>query len=143
MTVPLLVLRSQLLSWGNCVAALVLQHKHNSLWGFMAPERDGQPISRSLKLQLTGLAGFCSLSPSKVFILLKDPLSPLGPQAGCFSLHLLEHLDRCLQPWWASPSSLPSRLPLCFFSTQLTSHKTETNMQKALCVLIRFGGKYV
>lgn len=77
--------------------------------------------------------------PIKVFILLKDLLSPLGPQAACFSLHLREHLCRCLQPSEASPA-LP---PLCFFPTQLTSHKTETNMQKALCVLIRFGGKYV
>lgn len=54
----------------------------------MAPERGGQPISGSLTLQLTGLAGFGGLGPSEVFILLKDPLSPLGPQAGCE--HLLD-----------------------------------------------------
>lgn len=81
----------------------------------MAPERGGQPISWSLTLQLTSLAGFWGLGPSKVFILFKDPLSPLGSQAGCFSLHLHEHLGRPLPPALLGFPNLPPLPPPSLF----------------------------
>lgn len=105
-TTVVLVLRSQLLSQRElCACHLHLSSNISTapLGGFMAPERDGQPIRPSLTLQLTRLAGFCCLGPSKVFILLKDLLSPLGPQLA------VSHFI-CVNTSAAAASS-PPRLP--------------------------------